>query len=86
MNDSTRVIVATAPHRLVLQARGWPLGEATVDITVVSHGRGARITLTETASHGPGRLVPLPVQLALIAPRNRESLRRLALLAEGRTG
>ncbi len=85
-NDSTRVIVAAAPHRLMLRARAWPLTEATVDITIVRLGRCAQTTLTATTSHGPGRLKPLPVQWALIAPRNRQCLRRLALLADGRTG
>jgi len=34
---------------------------------------------------GPGLLVPSPVRWAAIAIRNVESLRRLALLAEGRS-
>jgi len=34
---------------------------------------------------GPGLLVPPPVRRAAIAIRNVESLRRLALLAEGRS-
>ena len=33
---------------------------------------------------GPGRLLPHRLRQALIAPRNRESLFRLALIAEGR--
>ena len=37
-----------------------------------------------TSSDGPARLVPQPVRVAGIDVRNRETLRRLAYLAEGR--
>ena len=38
------------------------------------------------AVRGPGRLVPSPVADALLAVRDRETLSRLAHLAEGREG
>jgi hypothetical protein len=48
------------------------------------HGpRECVVTIREDAVAGPGTLVPKPVRQALILPRNREALRRLALLAEG---
>ena len=42
------------------------------------------MSITEDAVTGPGRLVPMPVRQATILPRNREALRRLAYVAEGR--
>jgi hypothetical protein len=71
--------------RLVLRARAWPAGEAVVDIELEPDGDGTLVTMREDATVGPGRLVPKPLRAAGLVPRNVESLRRLAFLAEGRT-
>ncbi|MGG5259239.1 SDR family NAD(P)-dependent oxidoreductase [Phycicoccus avicenniae] len=85
ISDSTVVEEARAPHHLVLTARGWPAGEARVEIEIVPDGpETCTVSIAEDASSGPGRLVPMPVRQAGILPRNRETLLRLALLAEGR--
>lgn len=84
IDDTTSCVAFERPHRVALQARGWPMGEARVELTVEPDGDGSRITMTEDASHGPGKLVPGPLRQLAIGPRNRESLRRLVLLAEGR--
>jgi uncharacterized protein YndB with AHSA1/START domain len=84
LDDNTEVLRCEPPHRLVLQARGWPAGEATVDLRIDRAPDGCVVTLLEDATHGPGRLLPRPVRVAAIAPRNRETLKRLAFLAEGR--
>jgi len=84
LDDETQVLENDAPHRLVLQAKGWPAGEATVTLQVEPQGQGSAITLTEDVTAGPGRLVPGPVRQAAIGARNRETIRRLVLLAEGR--
>lgn len=85
VSDSTMAEMSEPPHHLVLTARGWPAGEARVEIDVVSDGPDTcTASIAEDASAGPGRLVPLPVRQLMILPRNREALRRLALLAEGR--
>ena len=87
VDDTTSCAAASPPHRLQLQARGWPAGEATVTVVVEPADDGAGgsvVTMTEDASHGPGRLVPGPVRQLAVGPRNRESLRRLVMLAEGR--
>ena len=86
INDTTTVLVNEAPSRIVLQARGWPLGEATVEIRVDAWGQGSLVSITEDATKGPGRLVPPPARQAVLAVRNRETLRRLVLIAEGRAG
>jgi uncharacterized protein YndB with AHSA1/START domain len=70
--------------RLVLEAHGWPLGEAQIDIWLTpAVGGGTDIVIVEDATDGPGRwLVPGPARQALIKKRNIETLRRLAYLAE----
>lgn len=84
IDDSTTVRASEPGRRLLLQARAWPTGEATVDITLAPEGDGCRITMSEDASAGPARLIPAAVRRALLDARNREALRRLALIAEGR--
>lgn len=85
LSDTTEVRECDPHERLVLTARGWPVGEALVEIVVSDTGPGAcTVSIAEDASSGPGRLVPMPVRQAAILPRNRETLRRLALMAEGR--
>jgi short-subunit dehydrogenase/uncharacterized protein YndB with AHSA1/START domain len=85
ISDSTKSERAQPPRHLVLTARGWPMGEARVEIEVVPDGPSTcTVSIAEDASSGPGRLVPLPVRQMMILPRNREALRRLALIAEGR--
>lgn len=84
LNDSTKVLDVVPDRRLVLQARGWPIGEATVFIELEDADGGCLVRLQEDASAGPGKLVPQPVRQISIAPRNNESLHRLKLIAEGR--
>lgn len=85
LSDTTSSERAEEPEHLVLTARGWPLGEARVEIDVVADGpETCTVSIAEDASSGPGLLVPLPARQAMILPRNREALRRLALVAEGR--
>ncbi len=84
INDDTAVLTAEPERELVLKAKGWPLGEATVRLTLTPQGADTVLTLQEDATAGPGRLVPRPVRQLGVLPRNKESLRRLGFLAEGR--
>lgn len=85
ISDATVSNEAEEPRRLVLTARGWPVGEARVEIEVVPDGPGScTVSIAEDATKGPGSLVPRPVRQLGILPRNREALRRLAYIAEGR--
>ena len=86
LDDQTQVLHCVPGRRLELIARGRPLGEATVSITVEADGQGCRVCLTEDVVSGPARVVPAPLRQLLIVPRNRETLRRLAFLAERRAG
>jgi uncharacterized protein YndB with AHSA1/START domain len=86
LNDMTQAREAEPPRRLVLQARGWPAGEALVTLDMQAEGNGTRVRMTEDAVAGAARLVPWPLRAATLRPRNLECLRRLACLAEGRRG
>jgi hypothetical protein len=85
IDDSTSVLEEDLPRRLVLQARGWPLGEATVTLELAADGDGTRLTMHEVATKGPGSVLPQSVLDPLLDARNVESLRRLTLLAERHT-
>jgi hypothetical protein len=84
INDDTEVLSYEPPRAMVLQARGWPAGEARVEITVEPFAMGCTVSIDEDASSGPALLIPRSVRQPTIQLRNRESLRRLGYLAEGR--
>ena len=83
LNDETRMLEWDPPRRAVMEAKGWPLGTATVELEVIPDGSGSTVRITETPSRGPGALVPKPVSDPMIKIRNTETLRRLAFLVEG---
>ncbi len=82
VKDETQVLESVPGKRLVLQARGWPMGEARVEVDLEAEGDGCRATITETPSRGPALLMRNPAGELLLHQRNIESLRRLASLAE----
>lgn len=84
IDDDTTVVSADPQRELVLRAKGWPAGEATVRLVLTADGPGTVVTVQEDATAGPGRLVPRLVRQLGVLPRNKESLRRLGFLAEGR--
>jgi hypothetical protein len=55
-----------------------------VEIRVESDGNGSLVSIAEDVSSGPAQLVPQPIRVAAMDVRNKETLRRLAYLAEGR--
>ena len=84
IDDTTEVLEIQPDQRIVLEARGWPVGTARVEITVQPDGNGSLVSIAEDVSSGPGQLVPQPIRVAAMDIRNKETLRRLAYLAEGR--
>lgn len=84
IKDSTSVLVAEPSRHLVLQARGWPAGEAKVDITLEVEGVQTLVRITETPTDGPGKWLNNPLQQKLLEARNKEALSRLESLAVGR--
>lgn len=85
IDDTTQVVESVPDQRLRLRARGWPVGEADVILTCEPNERGTMVRLSEDAARGPGRLIPAALRRAALVPRNRETLERLAFLAEQRT-
>ena len=84
IDDSTVVLESRPEEFLSLQAKGWPAGEATVDIHLEPRDGGTEVVIDEDATRGPGLLVPAPVRAPMLAWRNSETLRRLAYLVERR--
>lgn len=84
MNDTTSMLEWDPPRRAMLQARSWPLGEARVVIDVRPRGRGSAVRISEDATDGPVSWVPGPIRALMLRIRNRETLNRLAWLAEGK--
>lgn len=84
IDDSTEVLESVPGRMLRLKARAWPTGAAEVVVEIESRGNGSRVHIREDAIEGPGTLMPKPLRQIAIGPRNREALRRLAFLAEGR--
>jgi len=84
INDTTSMLAWEEPRRMVIQARGWPVGEARVEVEVEPHSRGCRVTLRENPVEGPGTLVPGFIAQPGIWLRNHETVRRLGWVAVGR--
>lgn len=89
LNDETTVLEVTPGSHLVLQPKGWPAGEARVELTLERDERqrphGTVITIVEDAVAGPAAVAPRAVRQLVIAARNVEALRRLAAVAEAHT-
>jgi uncharacterized protein YndB with AHSA1/START domain len=83
--DQTRVDEVVPNERLVMTASGQPFGEARVEMTLSAEGTGTRVMLTETPIRGPASWMHNRLADALLHRRNKESLARLAAIAEGRT-
>jgi uncharacterized protein YndB with AHSA1/START domain len=84
LDDTTHVVESEPAASMVLQARAWPSGEASVRMTLTPDEQGTVVTMEEDAAHGPALLIPGPVRRAALEWRNRESLRRLSYLVEHR--
>ena len=82
VRDTTEVLHVDPDRRLTLRARLWPAGEATVHFELAPEPAGCRVTMHETLTSGPLRWLPFTDRL--LAPRNRETLRRLADIAGNR--
>ncbi|MFD6452753.1 SRPBCC family protein [Nocardia sp. NPDC060220] len=84
VQDTTSVRAIDSPHSIELDARLWPIGAAVVRVELRAiDPTSCEALMTERAVRGPSRLLPHAVQALPLVPRNRESLSRLADLAEG---
>lgn len=84
VEDYSEVIEVEPEQRLRLRLRLWPFGEAQVMLRLVAQGGGTKVSMEERVTRGPGRLLPKPLVDLSFWLRNRESLRRLCFIAEGR--
>ena len=84
IDDTTEVLEVEPNKRILLLARGWPAGEAHVEIALRPEGPSTVVTMMEQATAGPGALIPKPVQDMQLHARNLEALQRLAYVVEGR--
>jgi uncharacterized protein YndB with AHSA1/START domain len=82
IDDTTTVRRSERPHVLELTVRAWPSGEGVVRITCRASGSDTEVTMEEDATKGPAALVPKPLRDVVLHRRNREALRRLAILVE----
>ena len=83
IDDATVVEAFDPPRRMVMRARGWPIGEARVTVDVKRRGERTVVRIQEEAVAGPGRLIPAPLLDLGLHWRNSETLHRLAYLSEG---
>jgi uncharacterized protein YndB with AHSA1/START domain len=84
ISDATEVVRIDPSRELVLQGRAYPAGEVRIELSVEPDGDGCLVRMAEAPTHGPARALDNPLQRRLLAARNRESLARLADLAENR--
>lgn len=84
LDDTTEVLECRPHHLLRLRAHGWPAGSAEVVMRLRAVGVRTEVQITEDVVAGPGVLVPRLVRNPQIHWRNIETLRRLALVCEGR--
>ena len=85
VRDYTECLEYDPTGLIVLRARAWPFGEALIRLEVSPAPGGCRVVMGERSLRGPARLLR-PIEPLLLAPRNLESLHRLAALARGRAG
>jgi uncharacterized protein YndB with AHSA1/START domain len=86
IDDTTSVIESTTERHLALRARARPVGVARVDIELQPcDGNRTTVVMRERVVEGPMTRVPDRLHGLLLHGRNLESLRRLRMLAEGRT-
>ena len=85
VRDHTEMRELEPDKRMLMTARGWPFGEAEVEIRLAREGDGTCFTIREEANGGAGWLLRNPLGDALIYRRNVESAARLAALVERRT-
>ena len=85
LRDRTVSVRCEPPGLLVLAPHLWPLGEATVTITLEEQGPGRTLVgVHEDFERGPLRWLRTALNDLALHHRNRESLRRLGDLARQR--
>jgi hypothetical protein len=84
LSDSTAVVETEPPNRFVLQGRAYPFGEVRIELTVSAQAAGSLVCMGEAPTRGLAYVLDNPLQRRILLARNRESLDRLAAIAEHR--
>ncbi|KUH97681.1 polyketide cyclase [Mycolicibacterium acapulense] len=82
LDDVTVVEKSVPPEELVLHAKGRPFGGARITLRLYDIPDGCRVEMTEVPVSGPAAVMPSKLSDIAVYPRNRETLWRLASLAE----
>jgi hypothetical protein len=82
LNDETVVEQSIPLEELVLHAKGRPFGGARVVLRLRDIPDGCRVEMEEFPVSGPAAVAPDRLSDMAAWPRNRETLRRLAAIAE----
>jgi carbon monoxide dehydrogenase subunit G len=82
LQDETEITECEPGRRLLMQARGWPVGAATVELTLHPAGDHTLVEMYEEPTSGPGAWINNPVLDAIGKKRLEETLDRLRLLVE----
>ncbi|MFZ2175122.1 MAG: SRPBCC family protein [Rhodococcus sp. (in: high G+C Gram-positive bacteria)] len=85
IDDWTEVLYVDEERELRLLATASPFPNAVVTIQLQPRAHGCHLEMSEEVSSAPGKWIPRRAQELAVYPRNRECLRRLALLAERST-
>ena len=72
INDETVVKACTPGREIVLHAKTRPFGGARITLRLSESATGCRIEMSEVPVGGTLNLVPRPLALAVVWPRNRE--------------
>lgn len=83
IDDHTEVLAADPGRSLTLMARAKGFGRARIELDVRPSGVGSVIGMGENLASPPMSWLPQSLVELAALPRNRECIRRLALLAEG---
>jgi uncharacterized protein YndB with AHSA1/START domain len=84
LSDHSEVVENTAPHLLKLLVKARPFSKAYVTLRLLPVARGTRVEMEEVAADARSRVFFNPLTDPLVRIRNKESLRRLKALAEGK--
>jgi uncharacterized protein YndB with AHSA1/START domain len=84
LSDTTTVVECKPPDRLTLRGRAYPFGEVCIELRVTSRRDKAVVRMAEGPIRGLAQYIDNPLQRRLLLARNRESLDRLAAIAEHR--
>jgi len=83
IDDETAVEESVPLEKLVLHAKGRPFGGARVILRLSDIPDGCRVEMEEYPVSGPAAILPNRMSDMAAWPRNRETLWRLAAVAEG---